>query len=160
MTYYNYIIRNGVWLMAAVLMLSCKKEAKNTENLIGSRTDTTRIEASAMESGKYLYQKEGDTISLQLQVKDSKVTGELVYKLKEKDANTGTIEGEIKDNVIIALYTFQSEGTTSVRQVAFKFTDKGVVEGYGAVEEKEGKVLFKDINTLNYTDEMILLKQN
>lgn len=146
--------------MAAVLMLSCKKEAKNTENLIGSRTDTTRIEASAMESGKYLYQKEGDTISLQLQVKDSKVTGELVYKLKEKDANTGTIEGEIKDNVIIALYTFQSEGTTSVRQVAFKFTDKGVVEGYGAVEEKEGKVLFKDINTLNYTDEMILLKQN
>ena len=159
MTYYNYI-RKGVWLMAAVLMLSCKKEAKNTENLIGSRTDTTRIEASAMESGKYLYQKEGDTISLQLQVKDSKVTGELVYKLKEKDANTGTIEGEIKDNVIIALYTFQSEGTTSVRQVAFKFTDKGVVEGYGAVEEKEGKVLFKDINTLNYTDEMILLKQN
>ncbi|MDN3706602.1 hypothetical protein QW060_05595 [Myroides ceti] len=159
MTYYNYI-RKGVWLMAAVLMLSCKKEAKNTENLIGSRTDTTRIEASAMESGKYLYQKEGDTISLQLQVKDSKVTGELVYKLKEKDANTGTIEGEIKDNIIIALYTFQSEGTTSVRQVAFKFTDKGVVEGYGAVEEKEGKVLFKDINTLNYTDEMILLKQN
>lgn len=159
MTYYNYI-RKGVWLMAAVLMLSCKKEAKNTENLIGSRTDTTRIEASAMDSGKYLYQKEGDTISLQLQVKDSKVTGELVYKLKEKDANTGTIEGEIKDNIIIALYTFQSEGTTSVRQVAFKFTDKGVVEGYGAVEEKEGKVLFKDINTLNYTDEMILLKQN
>ncbi|WP_448606877.1 hypothetical protein [Paenimyroides ceti] len=159
MTYYNYI-RKGVWLMAAVLMLSCKKEAKNTENLIGSRTDTTRIEASAMESGKYLYQKEGDTISLQLQVKDSKVTGELVYKLKEKDANTGTIEGEIKDNIIIAFYTFQSEGTTSVRQVAFKFTDKGVVEGYGAVEEKEGKVLFKDINTLNYTDEMILLKQN
>ena len=146
--------------MAAVLMLSCQKEAKNTENLIGSRTDTTRIEASAMESGKYLYQKEGDTISLQLQVKDSKATGELVYKLKEKDANTGTIEGEIKDNIIIALYTFQSEGTTSVRQVAFKFTDKGVVEGYGAVEEKEGKVLFKDINTLNYTDEMILLKQN
>jgi len=146
--------------MAAVLMLSCQKEAKNTENLIGSRTDTTRIEAFAMESGKYLYQKEGDTISLQLQVKDSKVTGELVYKLKEKDANTGTIEGEIKDNIIIALYTFQSEGTTSVRQVAFKFTDKGVVEGYGAVEEKEGKVLFKDINTLNYTDEMILLKQN
>ncbi len=159
MTYYNYI-RKGVWLMAAVLMLSCQKEAKNTENLIGSRTDTTRIEAFAMESGKYLYQKEGDTISLQLQVKDSKVTGELVYKLKEKDANTGTIEGEIKDNIIIALYTFQSEGTTSVRQVAFKFTDKGVVEGYGAVEEKEGKVLFKDINTLNYTDEMILLKQN
>jgi len=159
MTYYNYI-RKGVWLMAAVLMLSCQKEAKNTENLIGSRTDTTRIEASAMESGKYLYQKEGDTISLQLQVKDSKATGELVYKLKEKDANTGTIEGEIKDNIIIALYTFQSEGTTSVRQVAFKFTDKGVVEGYGAVEEKEGKVLFKDINTLNYTDEMILLKQN
>lgn len=159
MTYYNYI-RKGVWLMAAVLMLSCKKEAKNTENLIGSRTDTTRIETSAMESGKYLYQKEGDTVSLQLQVKDSKVTGELVYKLKEKDANTGTIEGEIKDNIIIAFYTFQSEGTTSVRQVAFKFTDKGVVEGYGAVEEKEGKVLFKDINTLNYTDEMILLKQN
>lgn len=159
MTYYNYI-RKGVWLMAAVLMLSCKKEAKNTENLTDSQIDTTRIETSAMESGKYLYQKEGDTISLQLQVENGKATGELVYKLKEKDANTGTIEGEIKDNIIIAFYTFQSEGSTSVRQVAFKFTDKGLIEGYGAVEEKEGKVLFKNVNTLNYTDEMILLKQN
>jgi len=146
--------------MAAILMLSCKKESKDTEKLTEPRTDTIRIETSAMESGKYLYQKEGDTISLQLQIKNGKATGELVYKLKEKDKNTGTIEGEVKDNVVIALYTFQSEGSTSVRQVAFKFTDKGVVEGYGAVEEKEGKVLFKDINTLNYTDEMILLKQN
>lgn len=159
MTYYNYI-KNGAWCMAAVLMLSCKKEVKNAENLPETRIDTTRIETSAMESGKYLYQKEGDTISLQLRLENGKANGELVYKLKEKDMNTGTIEGEVKDNVVIAFYTFQSEGSTSVRQVAFKFINKGLIEGYGAVEEKEGKVLFKDVNTLNYTDEMILLKQN
>ena len=52
-------------------------------------------------------------------------------QLKEKDKNKGTIRGRITNGFLIADYTFMSEGTESVRQVAFKKQGSSFVEGYG-----------------------------
>lgn len=81
---------------------------------------------------------------------DNRVTGDLVYDWSEKDNNTGVINGMIKDNLILAWYTFQSEGVTSVRQVAFKIEDDELIEGFGDLLARGDTMTFKNIETLKF----------
>ena len=80
----------------------------------------------------------------------------LAARLFEKDKNTGTIQGNMQDSLLVADYTFMSEGTTSVRQVAFKKTANGFVEGYGDVEDKDGKMIFKNVDSLTFNNTSVL----
>lgn len=77
-----------------------------------------------------------DTVYLKIEKFPNVVTGKLVYKLYEKDSNTGTIDGILKGDTLIADYTFMSEGQQSVRQVAFIITDSLATEGYSDMEKK------------------------
>src|SRR5262245_5499314 len=73
-----------------------------------------------------------DRVKLSLSVTiDTLVTGSLVYKLAEKDANKGSLKGSLRGDTLVAEYTFQAEGTTSVRQVAFLIKDSTATEGFG-----------------------------
>ena len=58
--------------------------------------------------------------------------------------------------LLVADYTFQSEGRRSVRQVVFKRTPSGFVEGYGEITEKDGKSVFKSVHLLDYNHERVL----
>lgn len=108
----------------------------------------------------YTYTSASDTILLNInQVKDS-VTGTLVYKLKEKDSNHGTINGSMKDSILLADYTFVSEGVTSTRQVAFKKDHNNLVEGYGEVFNDNGKTSFKKPDSLIFSSSLVILKTN
>ena len=84
------------------------------------------------------------------------VTGNLTYKLFQKDKNEGTLQGTIKGDTLIADYKFMSEGTESVREVAFLKKGNDFIEGYGAAEEKNGGMIFKNANTINYSSNVIL----
>ena len=53
-------------------------------------------------------------------------------------------------DTLLADYTFQSEGTESVRQVAFLKKGDGFVEGYGDVEDQGGKMVFKNTAMLDF----------
>ena len=79
----------------------------------------------------YRYEGTNDTISLKVVRNADAVTGTLDYNFKEKDDNRGTIKGNLKGDLLIADYTFTSEGVQSTRQVVFKLKDNFVVEGYG-----------------------------
>jgi hypothetical protein len=70
----------------------------------------------------------------------------------------GTIQGSMVDDLLIAEYTFQSEGVTSTRQVVFKKNGDELVEGFGEVTEVNGKMIFKDIPSLKYSETMVLKK--
>ena len=97
-----------------------------------------------------------DTVLLTMKDSAGLITGTLVYNLFEKDKNTGTIQGNMQDSLLVADYTFMSEGTTSVRQVAFKKTANGFVEGYGDVEDKDGKMIFKNVDSLTFNNASVL----
>lgn len=97
-----------------------------------------------------------DTVLLSTKDSAGYITGTLAYNLFEKDKNTGTIQGNMHDSLLVADYTFMSEGTTSVRQVAFKKTANGFVEGYGDVEDKDGKMIFKNIDSLTFNNTSVL----
>jgi hypothetical protein len=128
------------------------------------KTDQAGTDAST-EQGKprtecYLYTKNKDTISLQVTINDKSVSGELVYSFYEKDMNQGVIQGELRGDTLLAEYEFKSEGIVSVREVAFLKEGDGFAEGYGEAEEKEGKMLFKNVAGLTYSDTVLLKKVN
>ena len=97
-----------------------------------------------------------DTVILKTIDVNGIITGTLVYNLYEKDKNRGTIQGKMKGDLLIADYSFTSEGTFSVRQVVFKKSDTTFIEGYGDIEDKNGKTIFKNTDSLDFTNSIIL----
>lgn len=150
-------------ILALIGVTACnqgeKKQASVTtaakESTVGD--DVTTDSSYMLEGEKsYQYLKNGDTISLTIEVKAGKVEGDLTYAWKEKDRNTGRIAGVLKDSVLLADYTFSSEGLQSVRQVAFKLAQDRAIEGYGPVEEKGGKMSFVEPDKLVYDEKFVL----
>ena len=100
-----------------------------------------------------MYDADGSKVQLEMTNVDNEVSGILVYELKEKDRNKGTIKGTMNGDTLIANYTFQSEGTESIRQVAFLMKDKQLIEGYGESVTEGTISKFKNVNTLSFTSD-------
>ena len=105
----------------------------------------------------YHYMKNKDTVILKVKTVNGLVKGTLIYNLYEKDKNRGTIDGRIEGEILLADYTFNSEGTTSIRPVAFKKSGNNFIEGFGETENKNGKEAFKNIDSLNYDHSFMLV---
>jgi hypothetical protein len=101
-----------------------------------------------------------DSAFLTLLVNDSLVTGNLEYRWHEKDQNKGTIKGVIRDSLIIADYTFQSEGMTSTREVIFKMENQGLKEASGPRTETKGKMRYNNFQQLQYDNLLVFIKTN
>lgn len=107
----------------------------------------------------YLFTTDRDTVSLKLNPPlNGKVTGDLSYFFYEKDGNVGQIEGEIHGDTLFADYTFRSEGLSSVREVAFLLGEDQVKEGYGDVEEQDGKMVFRHRDSLDFSNGLVMPK--
>lgn len=145
--------------------VSCTSETKNragdSTEVIAVDTTFTATTPKEDHSDCYIYIKNRDTATLKLDITGEELTGELDYKLFEKDSNTGKIAGEMKGDTIIAEYTFDSEGMRSVREVVFVKKDDGnIYEGTGDVIEKDGKMVFKDRSALKFSPTMVFTKTN
>lgn len=153
-------------LLTAVAMfaLSCNSDKKETigdDSTSITSTDTTLVPTVPVEqkiTGCYSYTKNRDTATLEINAENEELTGDLSYRLYEKDSNKGTIAGEIKGDTIIAEYIFDSEGMRSVRELVLLRKDGKLYEGYGDVEEKSGKMVFKDRSKLKFGDAIVFSK--
>ncbi|MCW3115193.1 MAG: hypothetical protein JWR18_3589 [Segetibacter sp.] len=129
-----------------------------------NNSDTTKVKKETAEAKPqsvlncYQYANTKDTITLKLVHIGEAITGTLVYNIYEKDKNKGTIQGKMEGDVLVANYTFMSEGITSVRQVAFKMNGNDFIEGYGETETTGDKVTFRNISSLKFNDTMKLSK--
>lgn len=148
--------------MTAVVLLvfiSCKKssETGTTEIAPSPPKEAEIVEPSgnqcfALRNGK-------DTIELNFNVNShQEVNGNLRYTLYEKDKNQGIINGNMVGDTLIADYTFNSEGVSSVRQVIFLQREGVLIEGYGDVIQTNDKVSFKNKKTLKFDVKNALLK--
>lgn len=103
--------------------------------------------------GCYLGNMGKDTVTLHIKTNHDEVSGELDYKFREKDRNSGTVSGQILGDTLLLLdYQFMSEGIQSMRQVAFLIKDGKLIEGHGPMEELEGKLKFTDIQQLTFNN--------
>ncbi len=143
------VIILGIALL--INLASCKKETA-----LEPVKQTPTVETVTAQKDCYVFEKNGSKINLQLEQNGTEANGILTYSLAEKDSNKGTLKGKIENNILIANYTFQSEGTESTRQVAFQFKDNQWIEGYGDMNE-EG-THFKDVSQIKFTSSMPLSK--
>ena len=133
----------------AAALLSCNDAGEGDKN--ADEEDQSPVKC-------YSYANSRDTISLTLIPVGESVTGTLEYSLDGKDRNKGTIQGVIRDELLVADYTFMSEGLRSVRQVAFLKKDSFYIEGYGKIEVTGNQSRFRNTDSLWYNDSIRLLE--
>lgn len=150
---YSMKLHHWLFILASGLFIAC-------QNNQSTQTDEEATAVIPTKQECYTYIKNKDTASLSLMSSGAMVTGELDYELYEKDSNHGLIKGEMRGDTLVADYTFGSEGTQSIRQVAFLKKDGQMLEGFGDVVEENGKMIFKSISTLKFGDAIAFTKVN
>lgn len=136
-----------------VLMISCNGSEDTGSGIVTDTVTTNENTATAETrslSGCYSMIQGKDTATLNINVSDSNVSGKLRYKLFEKDQNDGIINGVLKDDRIVAKYTFQSEGMSSVREVVFSIKNDSLLEGYGETVVKNDTARFVNTTELAF----------
>lgn len=142
-----------ILLYAVVILGACNanKEKATSAGDINTKTTTDHnVDNTKPESGCYRMVIHKDSALMNLTVNGKNVSGKLEYRRFEKDSNTGNFSGTIDSNRINAWYSFQAEGTISVRQVIFKIDGDKLLEGYGDVGAKGDTAYFKYPHALNY----------
>ena len=143
------------------LTISCNdnSEQEKTSSIATDSAKTVENKIQVPVSTCYTSNSKKDTVRLKVEVFENVVTGSLVYKLHQKDSNIGEFEGQIKGDTLVADYKFMSEGIQSVRQVIFLVKDSIAREGYGNMEEKDGKMVFKNVKNVVFGNGIILKKE-
>lgn len=134
--------------LSLAIFASCNTEKKQESTK--TEVKTTQTETC------YQHTKDSSTIKLNITINDHKVTGNLLYDYYQKDRSAGKIKGELKSDTLFANYTFVSEGIESEREVVFIKTVEGWVEGYGEIDDKDGKVVFKNRNKITFDNNVVL----
>ncbi|GAB3230445.1 hypothetical protein J0A67_16575 [Algoriphagus aestuariicola] len=143
-------------LIGAILAtIACKGPKEDSP--IDAHFSPDSVATAEIREDCFQYVNGNDTIRLRIQPEEVNVSGELAYLFFEKDKSWGTIEGTLRDSLLIAEYTFLSEGDTSTRQVVFKRFEEGWKEGYGDIQELDGVVTYKNIDSLDYGHEVNLV---
>ena len=135
--------------LSLIVFASCNTEKKQ-ESTTKTQVKTTQTETC------YQHTKDSSTIKLNVTINDNMITGNLTYDYYQKDKTKGTIKGQLKSDTLFADYTFMSEGVESVREVVFIRTANGWVEGYGEIDDKDGKVVFKNRNKITFDNNVVL----
>lgn len=151
------MIRYILFVVAAALIFSsCQSENNQEKSPNNSSSNAEDVKIS--ETYCYAFIKDNDTARLNYISTNGITTGELSYNLYQKDKNNGILEGEIKGDTLIADYIFESEGSESVREVVFLMKNNELIEGFGEVEEKDGKTIFKNRSKLIFGNSIVFKK--
>lgn len=145
-------------VFVVLTMLNCKNKEQKTETI---HTDPQKVIAkktTALDLGCYVFDDGKNIVSMKIIKNGEEIKGNLTYALFEKDKNSGKFTGKIKEGILIADYTFLSEGKESIRQIAFKAEGDKLIEGYGELNNES--TAFKDIRNIQFTSTMPLIKRD
>ena len=145
----------SMMLIVFVAMSSCKQKETPVETTKSIQEDTLVV-TPTLGKNCYTFEGNGSTIDLKITDTLNGISGTLDYRLAEKDKNSGTFQGAMKGDTLVATYTFQSEGTESKREVAFLLKDNQLIEGYGELDVTGTK--FKNPTAIQFTSKMPLSK--
>lgn len=143
--------------LLAISFSSCKNNTAKEQNTSREKeVVTTEKQSSLLEVGCYSYNRNDNTIDLEITGLKNGVIGKLIYAYDGKDSNSGTFNGKLNGDKLFGIYTFMSEGVESKRELAFLIKGNQLIEGYG--ELNENGTAFVDKNNINYTSTMPLTK--
>lgn len=154
----NQKIKTSIYAIFSVAFIIACNNPKGTKvsldvvDSLGSESTDTIRNSSVKLQPCYLATIGKDSAFLKVSVLDStRVSGELHYKFKEKDSNSGEFKGVIKSDTLTIDYTFMSEGVKSVREITFLVRDEQIIEGIGDYREEAGKMRYQNRALIDYT---------
>ncbi len=114
-----------VLAVTASACTSGEKKDKDGDTVINGDTLATPVvsEATSLCFIRTEGTKDQDTTSVELVVKDNKVTGQMYWHPFEKDSRKGDLSGTIKGDTVNAVWTFMQEGMKDT--LALQFLMKG-----------------------------------
>jgi len=145
-------------LFLSLVTFACNKQSKDTSTSESDSDTPGEMKVMIPAQTCYMGTIGRDSIFLKTERFPNVVTGTLEYKNYEKDRSSGTIDGKMKGDTLLADYTFTSEGIESVAQVVFLLQGNTAIEGYGDKEEKDGKMVFKSLDKISFDKSVILNK--
>ncbi len=143
-----------------IFMGACTNPKTSTDETskVNSVDSSANTAPAASLENCYRSKTGNSIVEMTLTEKDGLVQGTLNYLPEAKDKNTGAIIGRMTGDTLLADYTFMSEGVESLRQVIFLKTAQGYKEGYGPVKDQNGKMVFEDPATVDFSQSTELLK--
>ena len=146
-------MKNKIYFLALIVFIfaACKNQSKTTVEAKLANKITEPFTC-------YSYSKDNNNVMMQISIVDNIVKGDLLIEYYQKDKNKGKIIGEMKGDTLYAEYTFKSEGLNSIREVVFLKKGNEFKEGFGDIEEKSGKMVFKNKSTIKFENSMPLTK--
>src|SRR4051794_32744902 len=113
MKYFNLLC------IASLLIASCSSNSTKTENKDADKADSSEVTATpvtATDTSRCFLLTEGkknrDSTTIELAVKNNKVTGQMNWLPYQKDSRKGTLTGTAKGDTINAMWSFMQEGMT------------------------------------------------
>ena len=109
--------------------------------------------------GCYVATLSKDVYTLNIQSQENEqVSGALSFKNFQKDSSSGTFVGTYNNDILLGDYSFNSEGMSSVLQVAFKKSENGFIRGFGDMDSTGTR--FADVANLTYDDSQVFKVSN
>ncbi|WP_027385424.1 hypothetical protein [Chryseobacterium gregarium] len=140
----------------AVLLLNCNKkaEAPVPEAASADTTATTEkdIDTLGAKSSCYMDVTGKDTVFASIDDNLGTLTGKLRYKNYEKDNSKGTVTGFKSGDTLKLTYEFQSEGTTSKRDIYFLNKNNRLTEGIGEHKNDNGQMKYANESKISYKE--------
>ncbi|MEO6980367.1 MAG: hypothetical protein ABI113_18385 [Mucilaginibacter sp.] len=103
----------------SMLIASCSSTSNKTENKDADKADSAKVtatSAAATDTSHCFLLTEGkknqDSTTIELAIKNNKVTGQMNWLPYQKDSRKGTLTGTAKGDTINAVWSFMQEGMT------------------------------------------------
>lgn len=151
------VIQKTPFLFVLIITIACNNGKQSTKT---GTTNTDEMKVMIPAQTCYTGYLMKDTILLKVERFPNVVTGVLEYRFYEKDRSKGELDGKIYGDTLVANYTFSSEGKKSIRQVAFLLKNDLAIEGLGEMEDRNGKMIFKNLNEIKFDGILTLHKTN
>lgn len=138
----------------AVLLLNCNKKAEapvpETAPVDTAATTEKNRDTLGAKSSCFMGVTGKDTVFASIDDNLGAVTGKIRYKNNEKDSSLGTVTGFKSGDTLKLTYEFQSEGTTSRRDIYFIQKDNMLTEGTGEQKEDNGQMKYANESKISY----------
>lgn len=145
-------------LCSIIIFTSCNGD----NNAGGNETENDSVSTVQSEpewqTSCYTFTTAKDTANLLLKRKGNQVEGDLSYEWFEKDHNRGFLKGTVENDLIIAWYTFQSEGMMSVRQEIFRMEGDKLTVATGDISFRGDTSVFTNQQQLNFSNGIVFRK--
>ncbi len=139
-------------LSSAAILFSCEKK-ETVSNAASSTQDSLKINESdiQIEAIPHTCYSEAigkDSVFVMLDDNLGTITGKMYYKNFEKDSSYGDLNGISDGDTLKVDYVFQSEGSTSTREIWFLMKDGKLLEGIAEYDETGEK--YKNTMDIKY----------